>query len=253
MQARFGVYTRTPRTAVTVGLMVGGVRGKRVLIVEDESGISRTLDSFLRHAGFTTEVAATGVEGLRLFRAAQPDLVLLDVMLPELDGFQVLETLRRTSSVPVIMLTARGEEFDRLLGLGLGADDYVPKPFSFREVVARVQAVLRRAYPQDGASQPLRVGRLSVDLNRGAAGFGDVELPLTATEFRLLAAMAAAPGRLFNRAELIDRALPENDLLERSLDSHLKNLRKKLAAAGARDLLVTVRGMGFKLVQESGS
>ncbi len=223
------------------------MRGMKVLIVEDESGISRTLDSFLRHAGFDTEVAATGAEGLRLFRAARPDLVLLDVMLPELDGFQVLETLRRTSSVPVIMLTARGEEFDKLLGLGLGADDYVPKPFSFREVVARVQAVMRRAYPQESAAQPLRIGRLTIDLERGAAFFGESELPLTATEFRLLAALAAVPGRLFNRAELIERALPENDLLERSLDSHLKNLRRKLGAAGARDLLVTVRGMGFKL------
>lgn len=220
----------------------------KVLIVEDESGISRTLDSFLRHAGFATEVAASGTEALRLFRAAQPDLVLLDVMLPELDGFQVLETLRRTSAVPVIMLTARGEEFDRLLGLGLGADDYVPKPFSFREVVARVQAVLRRTHPQEPSEQPLKVGHLCVDVARGCAAYDRCELPLTATEFRLLAVLAGAPGRVYNRSELIERALPENDLLERSLDSHLKNLRRKLAEAGARDVLVTVRGMGYKLV-----
>lgn len=222
----------------------------KVLIVEDESGISRTLDSYLRHAGFSTEVAVTGMEALRLFRAAQPDLVLLDVMLPELDGFQVLETLRRSSSVPVIMLTARDEEFDRLLGLGLGADDYVAKPFSFREVVARVQAVLRRVNPQEQEPQPLRVGRLSVDIVRGSATYDGEDLRLTATEFRILSSLAAAPGRLFSRAELIDRALPENDLLERSLDSHLKNLRKKLSGAGARDLLVTIRGMGFKLAEE---
>ncbi len=224
------------------------VTGTRVLIVEDERGISRTLESYMKREGVVTEVAASGSEALRLFRAAQPDLVLLDVMLPELDGFHVLESIRSHSFVPVILLTARGEEDDRLHGLGLGADDYVVKPFSFREVVARVHAVLRRAYARDGGGLPLRVGRLKVDVERGTAAVDVEALPLTATEFRILAALAAAPGRLFDRGELIERALPEHDLLERSLDSHLKNLRRKLASVGADDQLVTVRGMGFKLV-----
>ncbi|MCC6310216.1 MAG: response regulator transcription factor [Trueperaceae bacterium] len=222
--------------------------GMKVLIVEDEHGISRTLESYLKREGLATEVATTGPEALRLFRAAVPDLVLLDVMLPELDGFQVLEAIRSRSVVPVILLTARGEEDDRLLGLGLGADDYVVKPFSFRELVARVRAVLRRSYVQDGGELPLRVGRLRVDVARGTAAADTEVLPLTATEFRILAALAAAPGRLFDRGELIERALPEHDLLERSLDSHLKNLRRKLASVGADDQLVTVRGLGFKLV-----
>lgn len=225
--------------------------GLRVLIVEDEPGIARTLAAYLGQAGFATELAASGRQALTLFRAAAPDLVLLDVMLPELDGFEVLEAMRRTSVVPVIMITARTEEIDRLRGLGLGADDYVVKPFSFREVVARVRAVLRRTHPREPRELPLRVGRLSVDAARGVAAADGQELALTATEFRLLAALAAAPGRLFSRAELIERALPEHDLLERSLDSHLKNLRKKLAAAGANEQLLTVRGLGFKLVGEA--
>lgn len=225
--------------------------GLRVLIVEDEPGIARTLAAYLGQAGFATELAASGRQALTLFRAAAPDLVLLDVMLPELDGFEVLEAMRRTSAVPVIMITARTEEIDRLRGLGLGADDYVVKPFSFREVVARVRAVLRRTHPREPRELPLRVGRLSVDAARGVAAADGQELALTATEFRLLAALAAAPGRLFSRAELIERALPEHDLLERSLDSHLKNLRKKLAAAGANEQVLTVRGLGFKLVGEA--
>lgn len=219
-----------------------------VLIVEDESGISRTLESYLRRDGFATEVAATGTEALRLFRAAHPDLILLDVMLPEVDGFEILETVRRHSDVPVIMLTARGEELDRLHGLGLGADDYMVKPFSFREVVARVQAVLRRTHRSPDEERPLRVGRLQLSEAEGTVTVDGEPVALTASEFRLLAEMARAPGRLFSRAELIERALPEGDLLERSVDSHMKNLRKKLSAVEAAQQLVAVRGMGYKLV-----
>ncbi len=222
----------------------------KVLVVEDEAGISRTLDAYLRRDGFDTEIAATGTRALSLFRAAQPDLVLLDVMLPELDGFEVLKAIRRESDVPVIMLTARSEEVDRLVGLGLGADDYVVKPFSFREVMARVKAVLRRSHPApERGSQPLTVGRLVIDQEGVTARFDDRELPLTATEFRLLAALATVPGRVFTRAELIERALPDSDMLERTLDSHVKNLRRKLDATGAPDLLRTVRGMGFRLAE----
>lgn len=224
----------------------------KALIVEDEPGISRTLDSYLRNDGFATEIAATGTQALTLFRAARPDIVLLDVLLPELDGWEVLKAIRRDHDVPVIMLTARSDEVDRLVGLGLGADDYVVKPFSFREVVARVRAVLRRSQPStDPASRVLSVGRLRVDPAAAMASFDDVELDLTATEFRLLAFLAATPERVFSRSELIEGALPESDILERTLDSHIKNLRAKLAAAGAKGVIKTVRGMGFRLVDLS--
>lgn len=224
----------------------------KALIVEDEPGISRTLDSYLRNDGFATEIASTGTQALTLFRAARPDIVLLDVLLPELDGWEVLKAIRRDHDVPVIMLTARSDEVDRLVGLGLGADDYVVKPFSFREVVARVRAVLRRSQPStDLGSRVLGVGRLRVDPAAAMASFDASELDLTATEFRLLAFLAATPERVFSRSELIEGALPESDILERTLDSHIKNLRAKLAAAGAKGVIKTVRGMGFRLVDLS--
>ena len=222
-----------------------------MLIVEDEAGISRTLDAYLRREGYVTDIAADGPQAMTLFRAARPDLVLLDVMLPGFDGFEVLRRIRRDGSVPVILLTARGDEVDRLVGLELGADDYVVKPFSFREVVARVKAVLRRTSGVADEPKPYVVGRLRVDPSQGTATYAGEELRLTATEFRLLAALAAAPGRLFSRAELIERALPESDIVERTLDSHLKNLRRKLSLAGAPELIATVRGMGFRLEERA--
>jgi two-component system response regulator AdeR len=222
-------------------------RSATVLIVEDEAGISRTLDAYLRREGYATEIAADGNVALTLYRAARPDIVLLDVMLPGMDGFEVLRRIRQDGSTPVILLTAKGDEVDRLVGLELGADDYVVKPFSFREVVARVKAVLRRANGQPEPSTALVVGQLRVEPEHGRAQYAGTDLALTATEFRLLAALAAAPGRLYSRSDLIERALPESDILERTLDSHLKNLRRKLAEAGASNLIVTVRGMGFRL------
>lgn len=222
----------------------------RVLIVEDESGIARTLDQYLRREGFQTEIAVTGEQALTLYRHSQPDLVLLDVMLPELDGFEVLKVIRRDSAVPVIMLTARTDEVDRLVGLGLGADDYVVKPFSFREVVARVKAVLRRTRgPGEQSMKVMRVGCLSVDPQRATATYAGHVLDLTATEFRLLSQFAGTPNRVFNRGELIERALPDSDILERTLDSHIKNLRAKLQHCGANDVIQTVRGLGFRLVE----
>lgn len=228
-------------------------RSATVLIVEDEVGISRTLDAYLKREGYATEVAADGIQALSLFRAAKPDIVLLDVMLPGMDGLEVLSRIRKDASTPVIMLTAKGDEVDRLVGLELGADDYVVKPFSFREVVARVKAVLRRSNGKPETGTDLVTGRLRVAPGHGLAEFGGQELTLTATEFKLLAALAAAPGRLFTRSELIERALPESDILERTLDSHLKNLRRKLSEAGAGELIVTVRGMGFRLDERAAA
>lgn len=220
-----------------------------ILIVEDESGIARTLDQYLRREGYQVEVAITGRHALQLFHQAQPDLVLLDVMLPELDGFEVLKAIRQSSTVPVIMLTARTDEVDRLVGLGLGADDYVVKPFSFREVVARVKAVLRRSQRSVEPPPALQVGWLRIDISMATASYAGQVLDLTATEFRLLSHFAGTPNRVFSRAELIERALPDSDILERTLDSHIKNLRAKLQRCGAKNIIKTVRGLGFSLVE----
>ena len=222
-----------------------------VLVVEDEPQIAQTLEAYLRRDGFRTERAPDGVQALSLFRAARPDLVLLDLMLPCMDGFEVLRLIRQEAATPVIVITARTEEVDRLLGLGLGADDYVVKPFSFREVVARVKAVLRRAHRANGPSaRPLRVGALSIDPERVTATLEERPLSLTPTEFRLLTRLANAPGRVFSRLELLEAALPESEAVERTVDSHLKNLRRKLAAAGGAGLLQTVRGVGYRLVEQ---
>lgn len=219
-----------------------------ILVVEDEPQIAETLEAYLRAAGFRTERAATGVRALELVRLAEPDLILLDVMLPELDGLEVLKQVRAHHRTPVILATARTEEVDRLVGLELGADDYVVKPYSFREVVARVKAVLRRSRgEEDTAHEPRRVGRLLVEEDKVRASVDGRTLPLTATEFRLLVCLAAAPGRVFSRTELLERSMPESDALERTVDSHLRNLRRKLADAGAAEALETVRGIGYRL------
>ncbi|WP_027882336.1 response regulator transcription factor [Meiothermus rufus] len=218
-----------------------------VLVVEDEPEIAEILEGYLRREGFRTERASDGRQALHLLRAAQPDLVLLDIMLPEMDGLEVLRRIRSNGNTPVILVTARTEDLDKLLGLELGADDYVTKPFSPREVVARVKAVLRRAMPPEGPRTLLRVGPLEIDSQKVVARVGAERLDLTPTEFRLLEALARTPGKAFTRAELLETALPESDALERVVDVHLKNLRRKLEQAGAGGLLETVRGVGYRL------
>lgn len=219
-----------------------------ILIVEDERDIAEILEAFLRQRGFSTEWARDGEEALRLFRSAAPDLVLLDLLIPRIDGLEVIRTIRRESQTPVIMLSARSEEIDKVLGLELGADDYITKPFRPLEVVARINAVLRR-YQAAGLppDQPLRAGPIEVDVNKALAHAAGNRLQLTSTEFRLLQHFAAQPGRVFSRQELLDLAMPESDALERVIDVHIGNLRRKLSAAGVEDVLVTVRGMGFRL------
>lgn len=217
-----------------------------ILIVEDERRLAEILEDYLRREGFRTERAGDGRRALELWRAARPDLILLDLMLPELDGFEVARTVRAASDVPIIMLTARDEEVDTLLGLGLGADDYVVKPYSPREVVARVKAVLRRASGRVRPPEIYRVGGLEVDLDRYLARCDGAEVDLTPSELRLLAALARDPGRVLQRLELL-AAAAEGDTLadERTVDAHVKNLRRKLGACG--DRLETVRGVGYRL------
>lgn len=218
-----------------------------VLVVEDEYEIAKVLEGFLKQNGYHVERAGTGKQALELFRAADPDLVLLDIMLPELDGMEVLKRIRADSSVPVIMLSAKSEEIDKLLGLELGADDYITKPFRPREVLARVKAVLRRTQPGNVDVQKLKVEKLEVDIIQTSVHYGGIPIDLTATEFRLLQHMASYPGRTFDRLDLLEAALPESDALERVIDTHMRNIRRKLKDAGGEHILQTVRGMGYRL------
>lgn len=219
-----------------------------ILIVEDEPHLADVLEAYAKQEGFRCEKAADGNAALSLYRAARPDLVLLDIMLPGKNGLDVLRAIRQDSLTPVILVTARAEEADHIVGLELGADDYVVKPFRPREVMARVRAVLRRSVaPHDSEETPLRVGPLDIDRRAVSASVSGQPLALTPTEFRLLAHLAAAPGRAFTREELLAAALPDSDALERVVDAHLAGARRKLEAAGAAGLLHTVRGVGYRL------
>ena len=218
-----------------------------ILIVEDELDIAEMVELYLRNEGFDTERARDGKRALELWRAAQPDLILLDIGLPELDGLEVLKKIRADSSVPVMMLTARAEEIDELLGLGLGADDYITKPFSPRTLLARVKTVLRRGSQETIEPKPVRVGALSIDAERVSARVNSQELNLTPTEFKMLHFLARSAGRALSRVELFEEAMPESDALERAVDVHLKNIRQKLSDAGADGLIETVRGFGYRI------
>ncbi|TSA87920.1 response regulator transcription factor [Deinococcus detaillensis] len=219
-----------------------------ILIVEDEPHLAEVLEAYAKQEGFRSERAADGNAALTLYRAAKPDLVLLDIMLPGKNGLDVLRSIRQDGATPVILVTARAEESDHIVGLELGADDYVVKPFRPREVMARVRAVLRRASAAlESGDAPLRVGPLEIDRRAVTASVSGKELQLTPTEFRLLSHLAAAPGRAFSREELLQAALPDSDALERVVDAHLAGARRKLEAAGAAGLLHTVRGVGYRL------
>lgn len=227
----------------------GVTPGQLVLIVEDEPDIAEVLEAYLRREQFRTERASTGPAAVHLHRAARPDLVLLDVNLPGFDGFEVLRRIREPAQTPVIMVTAFAEDLDKLLGLKLGADDYVVKPFSPLEVVARVKAVLRRAGTQV-SGQPLRFARLELDPLAVRVRVAGHRLDVTMTEYRLLEHLLRHRGRVCSRAELLEVALPESDALERVIDTHLWNLRRKLEQAGQQGVIQTVRGVGFRLADE---
>lgn len=226
-----------------------------ILIIEDEPEIVEILEAYFTREGFRTISAGDGTIGLAHHQRLKPDLIVLDVKLPGQDGYEVLATVRRRGDTPVIMVTALAEDLDKLLALRIGADDYVIKPFNPLEVVARAKAVLRRTSGRD-ARQPVRLGPLTVDLGAHMASIdrpaGPAVLELTRTEFRLLAYMAGSPNRVFERSELVDACLPEGEALERTVDSHISNLRRKLAAAGADGLLSGVRGVGYRVADNYG-
>ena len=220
---------------------------KTILVIEDDRDIAELVELYLRNDGYRTERANDGVRALELWRASQPDLILLDIGLPSLDGLDVLRRVRQESTVPVIMLTARTEEIDELLGLGLGADDYVTKPFSPRTLLARVKAVLRRG-TETSDHQPLRVGLLEVDDYRVRTTYDGNDVHLTPTEFKIVHHLAKTPGRAVSRLELSEVAMPDSDSLERAIDVHMKNLRQKLSEVGGGAVIDTVRGVGYRLV-----
>ena len=226
---------------------------KRILVVDDELKIVRLVRAYLEGAGFRVLVAYDGQEALAVFRHERPDLVILDLNLPGMDGLDVCRTIRRRSDVPIIMLTARIEEADRLIGLELGADDYVVKPFSPREVVARVRAVLRRAEGLLRQPEVIAAGDVTLDLTRRQARVGGRLLDLTAMEFDLLAVLARRPGQVFSRMQLLD--LVQGGAFEgyeRTIDAHVKNLRKKLGDDPRRPRYIeTVRGLGYRFLEET--
>ena len=217
-----------------------------ILIVEDEAKLAALLTDYLKAAGYASATVADGREAVPKFREMSPDLVLLDLMLPGRDGLDICRELRTFSAVPIIMMTARVEEIDRLLGLELGADDYICKPYSPREVVARVRAILRRTRQ---ASPAGGVPGLSIDESRLSATLDGVRLDLTPVEFRLLKALAAAPGRVFSRQQLLNHLYEDHRVVtDRTVDSHVKNVRRKMQEANpARDLIQSIYGIGYKI------
>jgi two-component system, OmpR family, alkaline phosphatase synthesis response regulator PhoP len=219
-----------------------------ILIVDDEPKILRLVHDFLTAAGFRTSAARSGDEALMRVRTEAPDLVILDLGLPGLDGLDVTRAIRRTGDLPIIMLTARDDESDKLIGLELGADDYVTKPFSPRELVARVRAVLRRQ-AGTAATEALHAGDLVLDLPRMRVTRAGEPIELTATEFTLLAAMARAPGRVFTRSQLLDAIHGVAfESYERAIDAHVKNIRRKLEPdPRSPRYLETVYGVGYRL------
>lgn len=222
---------------------------KTILIVDDEPKIVRTLRAYLEAAGFRVIAAADGQMGLTTFRHEKPDLILLDLMLPGIDGLDVCKIIRRESAVPIIMVTARVEEVDRILGLEIGADDYVVKPFSPREVVARVRAVLRRAEGTTEACDILRVGDLVLDIGLHQVSVAGRQICVTPSEFNILATLARAPGRAFSRAYLMEQSQEDYyEGLERTADVHIRHLRTKLEPDPKNPrYIITVFGIGYKV------
>lgn len=224
-------------------------RQKRVLIVEDDRNIAALVSTYLEQAGFDSCIASDGESGLQMARSMDPILVVLDIMLPKLDGFAVCRELRKHSNVPILILSARSDEIDRVLGFSLFADDYVVKPFSPRELVERVKAILRRAVPEERrAEKRIELGGLMLDPEQHVASLDGEALGLTAIEFRLLHTLASRPGRVFSRQELLDH-WPQSgaEVVDRAVDVHIGKLRQKLKDSPSDPRFIfTVRGIGYR-------
>jgi DNA-binding response OmpR family regulator len=225
---------------------------KTILIVDDEPKITRLARDYLENAGFAVLTTGTGEDALSYVRRENPDLVVLDLGLPDMDGLDVCRQLRKSTSVPIIMLTARNEETDKLIGLELGADDYITKPFSPKELVARVRAVLRRVVSANEPQAILKISDLALDLPAMRVRRGTESIDLTPTEFELLAALASQPGRIFTRAQLLDAVHGVAiESYERAIDAHIKNIRKKIEINPREpEYILTVYGVGYRLNDE---
>jgi two-component system alkaline phosphatase synthesis response regulator PhoP len=223
--------------------------GQKVLVVDDDVKTVDLVKLYLERDGYQVLTAYDGVEALRLARESRPYLIVLDLMLPDIDGLEVCRTLRHESDVPIIMLTARTTDQDKLTGLGLGADDYVTKPFSPKVLVARVQAVLRRL-PGERGPEEIKRGEISINFTKHEALFSDRPLNLTTVEFKLLGILAKEPGRVFSRASLIEEALGYDfEGFDRTIDVHILNLRRKLETDPSHPIYIkTVYGVGYKFV-----
>ncbi len=222
----------------------------RILIVDDDSHIREVITFALEAAGMVCRIASDGAGALAAFGQEEPDMMILDVGIPNLDGFEVCRKIRRTSEVPILFLTARDDEIDRVVGLEIGGDDYVTKPFSPRELTARVRAILKRsAAASEPVTSDIRThGRLSLDPERHSCRYDDEEVHLTQSEFSLLSRLIARPEMVHSRAQLLDQLYgPNIHVSDRTLDSHIRNLRAKLAQAGCRQAITTVRGVGVRL------
>lgn len=228
--------------------------GKKILIIEDEAKIMRTVRLYLEQAGYEVVWASDGTQGLATFRHEKPALMILDLNLPgELDGLDVCRAIRRDSNIPIIMLTARTEETDRLIGLELGADDYITKPFSPREVVARVRAVLRRTEQPEIMPEVVEAADIRADLQRRSVTVAGVPVELTANEFDLLITMMRYPGRVYTRAQLLEATQGTSyEGYERTIDQHVKNLRQKIEPdTHDPHYILTVRSIGYKFTEDA--
>ena len=225
---------------------------KTILVVDDESKIVDLARDYLEHAGFAVLTAADGRAGLALVRTRTPDLLVLDLGIPEPDGLDVIRAVRRDSNLPIVVLTARDDELDKLIGLELGADDYITKPFSPRELVARVKAVLRRMDRDEPPDDMIRAGDVVLDVARMSVAVNGQPVELTATEFELLATLARRPGRIFTRSQLLDALRGASfESYERAIDTHVKNLRRKLEPdSRSPRYILTVYGVGYRFADE---
>lgn len=224
---------------------------KKILIADDDPHILEVVTFALEKAGMKTETASDGKDVMEVYIRENPDLLILDINMPEMDGLDVCKEIRKTSDIPILFLSSRDEEIDRVIGLEIGADDYLTKPFSPRELVARVKAILKRSYPVEKASEAsteILQGALKIQPEKHQAFWNNQGADLTATEFSILCGMAKHPEHVFNRDKIMDMAYDHNiNVSDRTIDSHIRNLRQKFAECGCENIIQTVHGVGYKL------